>query len=86
MSDEHLFVGRVLAVVHDLVKSVDEFTVARVRYEFNRRGLKGSAGSLKWDLAMTRAVSSGLIVDTGREVESTYQGAGMVKVYRRSKR
>lgn len=83
----HEFVGRVLAVVHDLVKSVEEFTVARVRWEFDRRKLADAPHPNAWGPAMKRAVSSGLIVRTDRTVKSTFPKTAhsrMVPVYRRA--
>ena len=87
--DYHAFVGRVLAVVHDLMKKVDEFTVARVRWEFDRRKLEGAPADDAWAAAMKCAARRGLIELTDRTVKSTFPKTAhsrMVPVYRRASR
>ena len=85
----HAFVGRVLAVMHDIIAhGVEEFTVARIRWEFNKRKLEDAPHPNAWGPAMKRAVSSGLIIRTDRTVKSTYPATAhsrMVPVYRRKK-
>ncbi len=79
------FVAQVVAVVDSLCSACKEFTVARVRWEFNRRGIDEPSHPNMWGPAMKRAVKAGLIERTNQTTKSTYPKtahARMVPVYR----
>lgn len=83
--DYEAFACQVFSVVNSLCGKCDEFTVARVRFEFASLGISEPSHPNMWGPAMKKAVKAGLIQRTGRTVKSQYPDtahARMVPVYR----